>query len=190
MKTKMILSGGDDIMLERVAVWISESFMKDESELERAKFKLGTAILLHDTSMIFIILMTGYFCGVLWQTILVFVGFGCLRIYAGGFHFKKSWQCLVGTGVIVIGGAFGGSRIIVSVGRTILIYLILIAYMAWKAPKRTKNNPLDEEYYMPFKVKSMCVLLIYLILGLFVETVNSYLIIASVCESVSLLIEC
>lgn len=170
---------------------ISNYFLNEtDTELEKAMFIYGLQIIIHDMSMVILILITAYLTGVFWESVIVFIAFGLLRVFSGGFHFQKSWQCLLCTGGIVVGGAYIAKYIEVVGEATVCIYMIIMVYMWYTAPKSTKNNPLDEKYYISFKKATVRILMAYLILGICVREMNSYLLIPSICQVFLLLIKC
>lgn len=170
---------------------ISNYFLSEtDTELEKAMFIYGLQIIIHDMSMVILILITAYLTGIFWKSVIVFSAFGLLRVFSGGFHFQKSWQCLLCTGGIVVGGAYIAQYIEVFGKDTVCIYMIIMVYMWYMAPKSTKNNPLDDKYYIPFKKTTVRILIVYLILGICVREINSYLLIPSICQAFLLLIKC
>ena len=88
------------------------------------------------------------------------------------------------------GGAYIAQYIEVFGKVTVCIYMIIMVYMWYMAPKSTKNNPLDDKYYIPFKKTTVRILIVYLMLGVCVREMNSYLLIPSICQTLLLLIKC
>ena len=158
------------------------------NEVEEAEFYLGMKVLLHNVRMIAGIALLSLFMGVFWESCFVFSVFGFLRLKAGGFHCKESWQCFSLTSSIVIGGALAAWGMeSMSIVQIIGIYVILCVLACMIAPQGTENRPISCAMQRKRKRETIMCLIVYMFLAIILKnTAGKFIIVASMLEMVSL----
>ncbi len=159
------------------------------NELELAKFYLGMKVLIHDVVMIIGIALLSYKIGTFEESCIIFIAFGFLRLKAGGYHCKESWQCFFCTSFIVIGGAlFARHMHGINVGKVIITYLVLCVIASLIAPQGTKIRPIALDIKKKMKWETEIILIGYMFASVLLgETIGNLLLIAAVFEIVSLI---
>lgn len=158
-------------------------------EVEEAAFYLGMKVFIHNIRTIAGIALISLFMGVLQETCIVFFVFGFLRLKAGGFHCKESWQCFFVTSLTVIGGVFVAREIGNISGTQIIgVYAILCLMAHMIAPQGTENHPLSFVMKKKGKQETIVCLCIYMILTFVLkDTAGKFIMIGAVLEMVSLI---
>lgn len=168
-------------------------YMKPEewSEVEMMKMKLGLQVLIHDLVMVgFILALAGYL-EIFTEAVILFAGYGLLKVTAGGIHFKKSWLCLLSTSTFIVMGTFIAEHIELAFYQILCMYLVCMAVLWIVAPQGTQNNPISPGKYDRLKRDTMIISYIYLLITIYeymTEVKISYfLLVAIVFETISLL---
>ncbi|MCM1499558.1 MAG: accessory gene regulator B family protein [Clostridium sp.] len=168
--------------------------MKDWSEVEMMKMKLGLQVLIHDFLMISFILLLAKGLGIFTDSVILFIGYALLKITAGGIHFKKSSLCLLGTSAFIIAGVFIAKHITLSFGGISCIYFVCMAVLWIVAPQGTQNNPVFQEKYDKLKRCTILISGMYYLITIYEYLVgikiSSFLLVAIVFETLSLLPVC
>lgn len=157
-------------------------------EVEEAKFCLGMKVLIHDLTMTMGIALLAYWAGLFIESCIMFAAFGFLRLKAGGYHCKESWQCFLCTSSIVVGGAVLAQNLgYMSTGQIVAAYLILCVIAGLIAPQGTKIRPIPLDMQRKRKWETAVTLFVYMVLSVLLkETAGNLLLAASVFEIVTL----
>lgn len=170
-----------------------ETEENDWTELERLKMQLGFQVLLHNLFMIGIILIVAKMLGIFTEAVALFIGYGLLKITAGGIHFQKSCACLLSTGVFVIGSVYLLRNIKLSFPVVLLIYLICVVVLWIVGPQGTENNPISEDNFYKLRYRTMLIAGSYLLITIFMFAAGKrlpyFLLVATVFETISILPE-
>ena len=128
-------------------------YMESEEwqEIDMMKMKLGFQVLIHDFLMIGFILGLAKYLGMFTDSLVFFLGFGLLKLTAGGIHFKTSLLCLLSTSTFIITGVVIANHINLSLYGILCIFLICMMILWIVAPQGTKNNPICEKDYIKRK---------------------------------------
>lgn len=170
-----------------------ETEENDWTELESLKMKLGFQVLLHNLFMTGFILIVAKALGIFTEAVALFIGYGLLKLTAGGIHFQKSYACLLGTGTFIISGVYLSERIKLHFPGVLLIYLICM-YILWiVGPQGTENNPISEENFYKLRYRTMIIAGSYLLITIFMlvagERLPYFLMVATAFETISILPE-
>ena len=110
---------------------------------------------------------------------------------AGGIHFKKSFACLVGTGIFVEVGVRVAGELNMDWKYIVLVYIACIIILAVIGPQGTENNPILEENYRNLRKRTIFIVTTYLLITvcmlIFFRHVPYLLFVAVVFETFSLL---
>lgn len=167
--------------------------MEEWTEMEIMKMRLGFQVLIHNVLMIGFILVLADFLGIFTDSVILLIGYGLLKLTAGGIHFKKSILCLLSTSAFIVYGVSIAGNINLSLYRILFIYLICMLIL-WKvAPQGTENNPISQKNYYKLKRETMIISGLYLLITIYElivmeEKISNLLLVAIVFETVSLLL--
>ena len=130
---------------------LTEHFSEEErAELVKYGLARGKTILLS----ILVILILGYFFGVLWQSIIFYISFCSLRRYAGGFHAESQGRCYAISLVILIISILCMKYANCSIGINILLQATCLVLIFILAPIENKNRKLDDIEQKQYKKKT------------------------------------
>lgn len=152
-------------MEHKLAVFLEQKIgdSKNRTELDKAKMTYGLEVLLNNLLKLLVILLLAVAMGVCLETIFVFVGFGILRLYAGGVHCDTNKMCWFSSILICVGNAYLAKLIAFPIPVALGIVVVCIFVVARYAPSGTKKNPIKECEREIRKRKSLLVVLIYAI---------------------------
>ena len=177
-------------MFENIACATSQKMASylDWDEIEKAEFYLGMKVLMHNVRTILGIMLLSAWAGLFKESCIVFLAFGLLRIKAGGFHCKESWQCFCVTSLIVIGGAFVAYQLEgIENFQVISVYGVLFGVALLIAPQGTKNRPISFDMKKKRKWETIVLLAVYMLLTIiWKDTVGKFVMVAAILEMVSL----
>jgi len=151
-------------MLERIAVRITERQFRDGkiSEIEKRIYQYGYILMMEVAINILISIIIGIVCHRLLEVILFLAMFVPLRSYAGGYHLKKTWHCIIATNAVVLAVVLSAGAVAQFMPIAVLIALDIIsgAIICALSPIDTEAKPLDAEERRLFRQKAMkiCVL--------------------------------
>lgn len=159
------------------------------TELENAKMIYGIEVLLDNLLKVICIIILSLFLGIFKESMLVFLGFGVLRLKAGGFHFDKNVMCWITSILITVGGGTLVSLHLISKSIAILLVLVTLVIILFYAPSGTLNNPIAPENKKRYRMESIGLVILYLILTcVFWEMqIGATLAIGGICEAVTIL---
>lgn len=161
------------------------------SDIDRMRMVLGIQVLLHNIIMISTILFVAKITGIFWEAVILLTTYGMLKMTAGGVHFKKSSACLLGTGIFVEAGVMISRHLNLNLMHIILVYAACLIVLIIIGPQGTKNNPILEENYEKLRKKTVCIVMVYLIVTILMaicfKCVPYLLFIAVAFETLSLL---
>lgn len=180
-------------MEHKLAVLLSKQLNKvyQRSELEQAKLQYGLEVFLDNAFKVIVIVILSILLGMLKETILVFVGFGFLRISAGGFHFDKNYMCWLFTLMIMLGGGYLGKLGVINWWIAVMMLLVSLFLVVAYAPSRSAL-PIEPEIARGRKAWSIVKVMIYLGIAICFRK-NSWgtsIAIGTLCEAISILPIC
>lgn len=178
-------------MEHRLAVFFVEILNKkyQRTELENAKMIYGLEVLLDNLLKVIFIVVLSLVLNIFKESMLVFLGFGVLRAKAGGFHFDKNIMCWIVSTLIPVGGGTLISMNLITKNMAILLILITLVIISLYAPSGTINNPIAPENRKKYHMKSVGIVILYLILTcIFWEIqIGATLAIGGICEAITIL---
>ncbi len=154
---------------------LTDHFSEEErAELVKYGLARGKTILLS----ILVVLLLGYFFGVLWQSIIFYIAFCSLRRYAGGFHAESQGRCYIISLVILIISILCIKCANCSIGINILLQGTCLVLIFILAPIENKNRKLDDIELKQYKKKTRAsAVVIFLICCLLYWKKNFYIIV-------------
>ncbi len=155
---------------------ILECIKTNEDEIEILKMRLGIEVLIHNILMIGSILIFAKMLGIFSDAVILFIGYGLLKMTAGGIHFKKSISCILGTGAFIICGSNIAKKLELSFATVLVIYIICTIILWITAPQGTENNPVSQKNYFILKRRMMVILGIYLLGMIYLYRVKTYIV--------------
>lgn len=151
--------------MEKIANKIVEFLDKDRTVWDdkgRMLMVLGFEVLLHNIIMIGAILATAEIFGIFTEAAILLAAYGALKMSAGGIHFKKSFTCLVGTGIFVVMGVVCSKHMYIGIVPVVIIYVICLVVLIIVGPQGTENNPIAKDDLKSMKKKSISLVVLYL----------------------------
>lgn len=178
-----------EIIAKRIVNYL-DGEQKFWDDLDRMRMMLGIQIVLHNIIMIGTILLVAQILDIVLEATVLLMAYGALKMSAGGIHFKKSSYCLMCTGMFVGAGVFISKHLNMELFKVIVIYLICFIVLTIIAPQGTENNPISEKNYDKLKIRTIFLVLIYLIITIVMEAstgrIPYLLFVAVVFETLSL----
>lgn len=179
------------IMEHRLACLFVKVLNKNcqRTELENAKMIYGIEVWLDNLLKVICIIMLSLFLGIFKESMLVFLSFGTLRLKAGGFHFDKNVMCWITSILITVGGGYLTSLSIIPQYIAILLLLITFVIISLYAPSGTRNHPVEPENKNRYRLISIGLVVLYLILTCFFgeSQLGASLAIGGICEAITVL---
>lgn len=174
--------------MERFSQYISRRLSTgcNLTDYKKLQLQLGIEVILHNILMIGTILVVSSFFGLLFETIIFFLVFGSIRMFTGGFHFKSSLACLLGTGTMVfIAHCISNSCYLNSYKGKLILLVSLFLIMIF-APQGTKVNPITNPKY---KLKAIIIVLFWYSISMIIVSANNTIITAIMFQMVSLIVQ-
>lgn len=155
----------------------------------------GLKCLISDISKTIIIFTFAYFLGVLALAIAYYFSFGLLRIFAGGVHAKKSWECLITTSGLLFFTIYISillSNFPAYLGYLYFLIFIINSVIIFKyAPADLENKPIvSKKIRERFRIRAVFALGLVIVFALTIikePNVQNVLVIATFAESITLL---
>lgn len=142
------------------------SYSNDELERMRYGFE---ALYIFITKSI-VIFATAYFIGILKYTLIFLAIYGLIRSFACGIHAKKSWICLVFSGVLFIGLPYLSSILTLNIHIKIILNIFSLIIIYKYAPADTKKRPIVNRKKRKFlKITSLIIAITYISLSLLLK---------------------
>lgn len=174
--------------MERFSQYISRRLSTgyNLTDYKKLQMQLGIEVILHNILMIGTILIVSNFFGLLFETIIFFLVFGSIRVFTGGFHFKSSLACLLGTGTMVfIAHCISNNSYLNSYNDKFVLLVSLILIMIF-APQGTKKNPITNSKY---KFKAIIIVIFWYYISMIIGSANNTIIIAIMFQMISLIVQ-
>lgn len=161
------------------------------SDMDRLRMSLGLQVIIHNIIMIGTILLASCFAGIFMEAVVLLTAYGAMKMSAGGVHFKRSFMCLIGTGLFVVLGVLVSRQLSMDLFHIILIYLTCLIILAKIGPQGTENNPISEENYEKLRKRTVFLVLAYpavtIVMAKCIGDIPYLLFVAVVFETLSLL---
>ncbi len=150
-------------MEHKLAVYLEQKIgdSKNRTELDAAKMTYGLEIILNNFMKLLIIMLIGACMGVFLETFCVFLGFGILRMYAGGVHCDTNKMCWISSIIVCVGNAYLAQYSLVSEVCGIVIAVVCVIIIELYAPSGTRVNPIKECDRSIRKRNSLVIVLVY-----------------------------
>lgn len=130
---------------------LTDHFSEEErAELVKYGLERGKTILLS----VLVVLILGYFFGVLWKSIIFYISFCLLRRYAGGFHAESQGRCYIVSLMILIISILCMKWANCSIGINIFVQATSLVLIFILAPVENKNRKLDDIEQKRYKKKT------------------------------------
>lgn len=178
-------------MEHRLATWIASWIDRicPMERVERIKLEYGMEVLLDNLLKAIAFLVMAASLGTIKESLLVFIGFGALRLRAGGCHCDTNAGCWLLSGLIIVGGGCLAHASIMPFGATAFALSLSLWAVAKYAPSGTANNPILPKYHKKMKAGSIMLISFYLLVTV-LDTrhgTGAMLAIGAVSEAASLL---
>ncbi len=178
-------------MEHKIALWIAKRFNQscERTELEQIKMVYGLEIVLDNVLKLLAILVISLVLGIFKEAMFVLVGFGVLRLKAGGFHFDKNIFCWLVSILITIGGGILASTHILTKEIVMVLFILSGILVAMYAPSETTTFSADRKQKQELKIQSFLMVALYsgLTYIFWDNWVGSTLVIGVVCQTISIL---
>lgn len=161
---------------------------KQCSSLEQIQMYYGLQNLIYNVVMTGIILFLSCCMNIFWETFLLFLFFGTLRLLAGGYHFDSISKCILSTAIIILGGGKCVQTIQISLPFCILIGLILGILFFSYTPTGSQKNPYSFRYSCLQKKRLRITVCFFICLSLVTKSTLRTSIILSLSIAAALLI--
>ncbi len=146
-------------MLERIAASITERQLREGkiSEIEQQIYQYGYILTMEVCINILISVIIGIVCRKLLAVIVLLAMLVPLRSYAGGYHMKKTWHCIIATNVVVLVVVLSAGIVAQYLSTGVLIVLDIVsgAIICILSPVDTEAKPLDVDEHRLFKKKTI-----------------------------------
>lgn len=171
-----------------VETQIKAGFLKDE---DRGIYQYGFTLVLETLLNI----LVGIVIGLVFKAIDTIMTFWLLyiplRIFCGGWHAEKSWQCLIASNTILVFVIKAETMMMpeISPWFVVLLDILLALALMILAPVPTKHKPIAAKEKTRFKRNCIVILVIELSVSLFVYRVRNIIMIAYSVLLISLIMQ-
>jgi len=154
-------------MEHKLALYITDFIDKDRSktELDRIKITYGMEILLDNLLKFLFIFVLSVLLGIAKEAMFVLIGFGVLRLKAGGMHCKRNSSCWIVSTLVTIGGGFFGKLDFISLEVGGFMFVISMVILLIYAPAGTDNCPVEFSQKKKLKTECMGIVLLYAVIS-------------------------
>lgn len=153
---------------------------KEEEEWEVIKYGIDATIMNSYKAVLLVAL--GAYLGILEYLLIAFLSFGLLRTFAGGFHLKQDWTCLILTTSVFLGIVYAGIYTNLPFIIELFVYLIGLMLVVLYSPADTEDKPyVNPKVRKRLKIGAIIVTISYIILTstIFRDTITGNIIIYS-----------
>lgn len=178
----------DRITSAIVETQIKAGFLQDE---DRGIYQYGYTLVLETLLNILVGIVIGLVFKAI-DTIMIFwLLYIPLRIFCGGWHAEKSWQCLIASNTILVFVIKAETMMIpeISPWFVVLLEILLALVLMILAPVPTKHKPIATKEKPRFKRNCIVILVIELSVSLFVYRVRNIIMIAYSVLLISLIMQ-
>jgi accessory gene regulator B len=155
------------------------------NKVDMPKIEYGLKVLFTNTAKFLSLMTAAYILGILRYTLIFFICFSAIRMFAFGIHAKTSLNCTLSNFIIFIGTAFLSTKI--SVNNFLYLGMFAISFMLFilYAPSDTEARPIvSKRLRKKLKIKTIVVVSILMIIGLIVHNpiYKSIIVFATITE--------
>lgn len=171
-----------------VETQIKAGFLQDE---DRGIYQYGYTLVLETLLNILVGIVIGLVFKAI-DTIMIFwLLYIPLRIFCGGWHAEKSWQCLIASNTILVFVIKAETMMIPEINPwfVVLLEILLALVLMILAPVPTKQKPIAAKEKSRFKRNCIVILVIELSVSLFVYRVRNIIMIAYSVLLISLIMQ-
>lgn len=171
-----------------VETQIKAGFLQDE---DRGIYQYGYTLVLETLLNILVGIVIGLVFKAI-DTIMIFwLLYIPLRIFCGGWHAEKSWQCLIASNTILVFVIKAETMMIPEINAwfVVLLEILLALVLMILAPVPTKQKPIAAKEKSRFKRNCIVILVIELSVSLFVYRVRNIIMIAYSVLLISLIMQ-
>ncbi len=160
-----------------VETQIKAGFLKDE---DRDIYNYGYILMMETMLNIFVGILIGLLFKAIDTIIIFWLLYIPLRIFCGGWHAEKSWQCLVASNVILL-FVIKVEKMMIPITNTwfvVLLEILLALMIMILSPVSTKYKPITSREKSRFKRNCIGIIVIELLASLFICRVRNIIMIA------------
>lgn len=170
-----------------VETQIKAGFLQDE---DRGIYQYGYTLVLETLLNILVGIVIGLVFKAI-DTIMIFwLLYIPLRIFCGGWHAEKSWQCLIASNTILVFVIKAEMMMqVTNLWFVILLELLLALIIMLLSPVPTKHKPIAAKEKSRFKRNCIVILVIELSVSLFIYRVRNIIMIAYSVLLISLIMQ-
>lgn len=166
----------------RCTNFIRKNTSTTEEDLEKIDYGLQVIIInIYHSILLFVI---AYFLGIFMYTLIAFVFFAILRLFASGVHANSSLACCIVSSIFFFGNVYLSLNTTKNIVVISIVFLISLMLILLYAPADTEERPLmSKKLRKSLKLKSVLVVFVFYITALLVKNnVYANLITYSVLE--------
>lgn len=153
-------------------------FQKDN--ISHEIYEYGLEVFILNSINIISIMIISYLSNTLNEGIIFLITFIIIRQLTGGFHFKSYYKCIVSFMLLYLGYLILRKIVRFHFINYILFFLIDSIVIINNSPIENNNKPLRKELIERLKVKTVYILLLFLMLGfIFYQYANTLLYVVS-----------
>ncbi|MCM1494487.1 MAG: accessory gene regulator B family protein [Bacteroides sp.] len=167
---------------------IKAGLLKDE---DRGIYRYGYTLVLETLLNIFVGIIIGLVFKAI-DTIMIFwLLYIPLRIFCGGWHAEKSWQCLIVSNAVLILVIKAEAMMILEINSwlVVLLEILLALVLMILVPVPTKHKPIAAREKSRFKRNCIVILVIELSVSLFIYRVRNIIVITYSVLLISLIMQ-
>lgn len=159
-----------------VETQIKAGFLKDE---DRDIYEYGYMLVIETLLNILVGILIGLIFRAIDTVLIFWLLYIPLRIFCGGWHAKKSWQCLIASNAILL-FVIKAEEILTSgtAWITVLVDILLAAVLIILSPVSTKHKPITAGEKSRFKRNCIGIIVIELLASLFICRFRNIIMIA------------
>lgn len=148
------------------------SIYPNYDEIKMKEIKYGLEAVYLSLTKIFVILLITFILGIFKEAVILLLFFNGLRTVAFGIHATKSWMCWVSSSILFIGFPYLCIYINLPLWiHSIIIGLCMLCFILY-APADTKKRPLvRKNRRLKFKILTILVACIYIILFIYTNNI-------------------
>ena len=117
---------------------------------------IGVTVIIFNIFEAFLVLICSVFLGIIKETIIFYIMFIMLRIFAAGVHCKTGHACIITTFILFIGASLLAKYYPLAISKVFIIVVASIGLLFKYAPADTENRPiLGHDHRRKLKIKTV-----------------------------------
>ena len=159
------------------------------TQIERLQMHYGVQTLIYNISTISFIIIAAYIAGTFVEAFLLFLLFGLLRFFVGGYHCNHMESCIFLTSFLILGGSKFAQCVQIPFPICTLLFIIMNSFFYNFLPKGTRKNPFTPKYSKIQQKRLRIIVPLLTLTAFYTDTVLFTIILLSMAYTVILLIQ-